>query len=141
MNMPHPWRELRALAHIVLSWRDDLPDYLQGATDGERIWMRSDLLQVERPCVLAHELEHVRRRHRTCQPESVERVVRHYAARFLLPDHRLIGDALAWSRGHVGEAADVLWVTTDVLYDRLDAHHLHPAERAIIAARVAAVDG
>lgn len=135
MPQPSPWRSLRELRHLTLSWRDDLPAYLRGATDGERIWMRSDLSQVERRCVLAHELEHVRRSHRRCQPPTVERSVEHHAARFLLPEPRMVADALVWSRGHVEEAADVLWVTPDVLRSRLDVKFLHPAERVIIECR------
>ena len=138
--LPHPWRSLRELNHIVLHWRDDMPEYLLGATDGRHIWMRSDLSQVERRCVLAHELAHVLRRHRTCQPSAVEAAVEREAARFLLPDPRLLADALVWAHGRVDEAADVLWVTDDVLVTRLDAKLLHPAERAIIECRWARAD-
>lgn len=138
---PHPWRDLRDLAHVVVSWRSDLPTYLRGATDGtDRIWMRSDLRQVERRCVLAHELEHLRERHQGCQPEDVERRVRGRAARYLLPDPYLIAEALVWAAGDLEEAADVLWVTPQVLRDRLDPRHLHPAERAIIVARISALE-
>ncbi|CAN7193416.1 hypothetical protein [Knoellia sp. LjRoot47] len=94
------------------------------------------MTQVERRCVLAHELEHVRRDHRGCQPEPVERRVQAAAARYLLPDPHVVADALAWSRCHVGEAADVLWVTPRVLTHRLDPAHLHPAERTIIVSRL-----
>lgn len=136
MHYPHPWRRLRDLADVTLHWRDDLPDYLRGLTDGERIWMRSDLTQVERRCVLAHELEHRERGHVGCQPGAVESAVQAAAARYLLPWPRLVGDALVWAAGDVEEAADVLWVTPRVLRHRLDARHLHPAERAIIVERV-----
>lgn len=122
---------------MLLHWRSDLPGYLQGATDGERLWMRSDLSQVERRCVLAHELEHLNRGHTGCQPEAVERRVQAAAARYLLPDPHVIADALVWARCHIEETADVLWVTPRVLEHRLDRHHLHPAERAIIARRLA----
>jgi len=138
--LPHPWRSLRELHTVVLSWRDDMPDYLLGATDGDRIWMRSDLSQVQRRCVLSHELAHVRRGHRTCQPSAVEAAIEREAARFLLPDPRLVADALVWSHGGLDEAADVLWVTPDVLTARLDPRHLHPAERAIIQCRWDAAD-
>lgn len=140
MQMPHPWRSLRALTHVRLHWRDDMPDYLLGATDGERIWMRSDLTQVERRCVLAHELEHVRRRHSDCQPEPVEAAVRAAAARYLLPSPHVVADALVWAGGDMDEASDVLWVTERVLRHRLDARHLHPAERAIIVQRINALE-
>lgn len=128
------------MKHVVLSWRSDLPDYLRGATDGETIWLRPDMSQVERRCVLAHELEHIRRGHKGCQSEAAERVVRHHAARFLLPDPRVVADALVWSAGRAAEAAEVLWVTQSTLEARLDEAHLHPAERALIAARVGSLE-
>ncbi|GGL27408.1 ImmA/IrrE family metallo-endopeptidase [Phycicoccus endophyticus] len=123
-----------------LHWRSDLPPYLLGATDGERIWMRSDLSQVERRCVLAHELAHLEHGHSTCQPGPVEDAVDRYAARYLLPDPRVIADALVWAGMRFDEAADVLWVTERLLRVRLDPSHLHPAELAIIRERVAAAD-
>lgn len=140
MSTPHPWRALRELEYVVLSWRDDLPPYLRGASDGRRIWMRSDLTQVERRCTLAHELEHVRAGHRDCQPEAVERQIRNRAARFLLPDPHVIAEALVWASGDVAEAADVLWVTSGTLRHRLDERHLHPAERAVIVARLSRLE-
>ena len=140
MQAPHPWRALRALSHVRLHWRDDMPERLRGATDGERIWLRDDMTQVERRCVLAHELEHVRRGHGSCQPEPVEAAVRAAAARYLLPDPHVVADALVWAGGNVEAAADELWVTERVLRHRLDARHLHPAERAIIVARVNALE-
>ncbi len=45
-----------------------------------------------------------------------------------------LGEALAWSR-HISEAADVLWVTEDVLRARLDC--LQPSERIYLDARLA----
>lgn len=140
MPMPHPWRALRALADVRLHWRDDMPAGLRGATDGSRIWMRDDMTQVERRCVLAHELEHVRRGHDSCQPETVETSVRAAAARYLLPDPHVVADALVWARGDLEAAADELWVTGRVLRHRLDVRHLHPAERAIIVARINALE-
>ena len=74
------------MTDVQLHWQSSWPAYLRGATDGEHVWLRSDMTQVERRCVLAHELEHLRRDHRECQPPAVERVVEHYAARWLLPD-------------------------------------------------------
>lgn len=136
MHHSHPWRRLHHLPEVILSWRDDLPDYLLGATEGDRIWLRSDMTQVERRCVLAHELEHRDRGHDGCQPEPVEATVQAAAARYLLPSPHVIADALVWAAGDVDEAADVLWVTPRVLRHRLDARHLHPAERAIIVERI-----
>lgn len=139
MTIPHPWRRLRELHHVRLIITDDLPDYLLGASDGERIWMRSNLSQVQRRCVLAHELEHIRRGHDSCQPSRVEAAVAHAAARFLLPDPRVVADAMVWAHD-MGEAADVLWVTERVLYERLDRRHLHPAEVVIMRERFAAIE-
>lgn len=128
------------MTSTLLHWRTDLPPGLLSATDGDRIWMRPDLSQVERRCALAHELEHVRRGHRGCQPAEVEARVDHHAARFLLPDIRHVADALVWSAGDASEAADVLWVTRWMLAARLDRKHVHPAEVAILRDRVAAAD-
>lgn len=140
MEAPHPWRALRGLAKVYVHWRSDMPDYLRGATDGKHIWMRSDMHQVERRCVLAHELEHIRRGHSTTQPPSVEAAVEHHAARWLLPDIRVVADALVWAAGEEHEAADVLWVTPKALRARLDPKHLHPAEKAVIADRFAQLE-
>jgi Zn-dependent peptidase ImmA (M78 family) len=140
MSIPHPWRALRMLGHVRLHWRDDMPEGMRGATNGERIWLSSALSQVERRCTLAHELAHIDAGHTSCQPEDVERRVRNRAARYLLPDPHVIAEALVWARGDVHEAAEVLWVTPRVLRDRLDARHLHPAERAIIVERVSRLE-
>lgn len=140
MQHPHPWRALRGLAGVHLHWRSDMPAYLRGATNGTHIWMRSDMAQVERRCVLAHELEHVRRGHTCGQPPDVERSVEHHSARWLLPSPHVVADALVWAGGDLHEAADVLWVTGKTLQARLDARHLHPAERRIIKERLEAVE-
>lgn len=140
MSVPHPWRALRGLPHLRVHWRDDMPEWLRGATDGVHVWLRDDMSQVERRCVLAHELEHIRRGHGSCQPDAVERAVRAGAARYLLPEPRVVADALVWARMDTDAAADVLWVTPRVLMDRLDRRHLHPAEHTLIVARVAAAD-
>lgn len=140
MQTPHPWRRLRGMTSTFLHWRTDLPPYLLGVTDGERIWMRSDLSQVERRCVLAHELEHLDRGHVDCQPGPVEDRVQAAAARYLLPDPHLVADALVWAGGRLDEAADVLWVTERVLRARLDRRHLHPVEKRIIRDRFADAD-
>src|SRR6478609_4396524 len=105
MDHPHPWRALRGLTQTYLHWRTDLPENVLGATDGQRIWMRAGLSQVQSRCVLAHELEHVKRGHNGCQPDAVESVVRHHAARYLLPDVRDVADALVWAGGHSKECA------------------------------------
>lgn len=140
MPIPHPWRDLAALTHVVVHWRD-LHTGTWGATNGlDRIWLDKRLLQVERRCTLAHELEHIRRGHRGCQPPVVEQRVAHAAARYLLPDPHQVADALVWAGGCVDEAADELWVDPPTLEARLDPRHLHPAEKAIIVGRLAEVD-
>lgn len=106
-----------------------------GATDGTRIYLDNRLLQVERRCTLAHELEHIRRGHTGCQSSAVERTVEAAAARWLLPDPRDVADALVSSGMDLHLAADHVWVDVDTLTARLDPRHL-PAERAIITSHV-----
>lgn len=116
--MFHPWRVLRHLQHVVVEWVRPHP-LVPAATDGERrIWMDPRLSQVERRCVLAHELVHIEMGHRGCQPAAVERLVRVEAAcRLIRWDHLV--DALRWSRS-LAELADELWVTEMVVIDRLE---------------------
>lgn len=135
MQHPHPWRDLRHLTHLVVHWRDDLPERTHALTDGRRIWMDKALTQVQRRCALVHELVHVSRSHTECQPPAVEESVRREAAHRLIPDVHHLAEVLAWAHT-IGEAAEELWVTTPVLRCRLEA--LHPAERAIIDARMEA---
>ncbi|MGG5257501.1 ImmA/IrrE family metallo-endopeptidase [Phycicoccus avicenniae] len=101
-----------------------------GLTAGDRIWLDSRLLQVERRCTLEHELEHVRRGHRGCQPPAVERDVHVAVARRLIPFPALL-DGLRWAR-NLHELADELWVDEDTVKVRLE--HLHPSERTKIVA-------
>lgn len=94
--------------------------------------MSRRLLQVERRCTLAHELEHLRRG-QTCCVSGVEEVrVRHHAARWLLPSIHDIARALVLADGCRVAAADELWVDVPTFDARLDARHLHPAEWAIL---------
>ena len=134
MIHPHPWRLLRSFPHIDVHWREDLGHEIRGLTDGHRhIWLSSKLSQVQRRCTLMHELVHVEREHRGCQPPVVERSVRMEAAHRLVPDVRRIASELAWAHD-LAEAADHLWVTSEVLRVRLEA--LHPAERAWLRERL-----
>lgn len=119
---------------MFVSWRDDLPPPYQAVTDGEHIWMRKGLLQVERRCTLAHELTHIDLGHTAHQDDAVEARVRRCAARRLLSVDQLVPIAL-WTQD-VGEAADELWVTVEVLEDFLDS--LSPSEIADIEAAVSA---
>lgn len=129
MKSHHPWRDLRSRPHITLSWRD-LPPGIRGATDGtSAIWMEVDLLQVERRCTLAHELAHIDLGHTTETTDQEENAARRLAAAKLIDWDDLV-DAYRWA-SCMSEWADELWVTEDVLEDRL--HFLHPHERALLA--------
>lgn len=122
--MFQPWGELRRLTHIIVIWKRPAPD-VPAATDGERrIWIDPGLSQRERRCTLTHELVHLGLRHRGCQPPGVERRVREAAARRLIAWERLVAE-VAWARS-LGELADELWVTEEVLADRLAS--LSPGE-------------
>ncbi|MFM9430023.1 ImmA/IrrE family metallo-endopeptidase [Arthrobacter sp. MP_2.3] len=115
--MFHPWGLLRKLAHIRLSWVV-MPDDVPGRTNGvDIIWMDKRLDQVERRCTLAHELIHIEREHTGCQVPSVELEVSLETARRLIPIEDL-ASALRWSNRPY-ELADELWVTQNVLVDRM----------------------
>ena len=127
----HPWRALRRLEHIVVDWARPHPAVPAG-TDGEGIiWMDPRLNQVERRCVLTHELVHIEQGHRGCQPRAVEHAVRAETARRLITLEQL-QDALPWALS-AGELADELWVTEMVLFDRLAG--LTAAERRALQGR------
>jgi len=122
------------MQHVRLVVVDDLPEGTRALTDGERrVWLRAGMSQVQRRCTIAHELTHLRREHRGCQPPAVEASVRRETARRLIPDTRRMADELAWAHS-LAEAADHLWVTTEVLQDRLRS--LHPAEHMLIRDRL-----
>lgn len=134
----HPWRRLRALAHVDLVWHDkiDCDDY--GVTDFEAntISIRRDLDQAGRRSTVLHECLHIERGP-TIEGVLAEREelrVRREAARILLPDIRAIGEALAWARD-TAEAAFELWVDEDTLLDRID--NLHPSELHYLRRRLA----
>lgn len=125
----HPWRALRDHDEVVVSWRDDMPATMRGATNGKDIiWMDRHRLQVERRCTIAHELEHIELGDDERQSPKAERLVRRRTALKLIDTAELI-DALKWARS-LPELADELWVTVDVLQDRLNA--LSTVERAMI---------
>lgn len=125
----HPWRELRSREHIELAWQA-LPPGVRGITDGtSAIWMETDQLQVERRCTLAHELAHIDLGHTTETTDQEENAARRLASTKLIDWDDLV-DAYRWA-SCMSEWADELWVTEDVLEDRL--HFLHPHERALLA--------
>lgn len=112
-----------------------MPDGVRAATNGEDIiWMSTRLLQVQRRCSLQHELTHLDFGHDGCQSEKDEQRVRKLTAQALIRRDDLIA-ALQWAMS-LEEAADELWVTPEVLRDRI--HFMHPSERLLIAAAVQA---
>lgn len=124
----HPWRELRSREHLELTWAD-LPPGVRGATDGtSAIWLEVDQLQVERRCTLAHELAHIDLGHTTKPTVAEEHAARRLAAQKLIEWDALV-DVFRWAH-NAFEAADELWVTPEVLEDRL--RHLHPHERGLL---------
>ena len=132
----HPWRRFRGLTDWTLR-HDCLPAGMCGRTDfaTRTITLDSRLLQAERRCTIAHEMEHVARGPVPVDPllaareeESIDRAV----ARRLIPLARL-GEALAWSVS-LAEAADELWVDVPTLQARLRS--LCPAELAYLATRL-----
>lgn len=129
MSHHHPWRDLRGREHLTV-YHHDLPPGMRGATDGtSSVWLERRLLQVERRCTLTHELVHVDLGHTEAQDAKTESKVRRITAQRLIDWDALV-DAFRWAH-NAAEAADELWVTLDVLEDRL--RFLHPHERALLA--------
>jgi hypothetical protein len=125
-----PWGALRELAHVTLHFIV-MPDGALGRTDGRRrIWLDKRLQQAERRCALTHELVHLERGHTSCVGARAERAVREETARRLIPFEDLL-EAYRWTQ-HPAELADELWVTADVVHDRLAA--LSDEERGKLAA-------
>ena len=134
--MHHPWRRLRALADWTLIWAH-LPTGLMGYTDwrNKSITLDRRLLQAERRCTIAHELEHIRRGPVPADPVLAareEEAVNRATARRMITI-RDLGEALAWTRD-LDEAADELWVDRPTLEARLRS--LHPSERAYLKNRL-----
>lgn len=129
----HPWRLLRALPHIELQWHDDGPE---GMTDfATYVSLRRGLDQEQRRSTLLHELTHLNRgRPAPLAASKEETTVRRLTARLLLPDVKVMGEAMAWAQTPQ-EAASDLWVDYDVFRDRL--RWLHPAELHYLRRRLA----
>lgn len=128
----HPWRALRALPTVDVTW--PLLRVAYGRTDGlSVIEIDRRLGQTERRCTLTHELVHIERGHTCAQPPVVEHAVCVETARRLIPLLALT-TALAYSTD-LDFAAWDLWVTRDVLDDRLDG--LTGDERAVVMAATA----
>lgn len=132
--MDHPWRRLRDMTEWTLAWAP-LPGELQGCTDwtSHTITVDPCLLQQERRCVIAHELEHISRGPVLDDPVLAAREDRRVeeAAAVRLVDMPHLIRAAQWSQ-HPDEIAEECWVDRPTLQARLD--HLTPAERAAIEA-------
>lgn len=135
--MDHPWRRFRAKEGWTLIW-STLPDGLKGFTDHttHTVLLDKDLQQTDRRCTICHELAHIERGPVPSDPilkAREESAVERQAARELIDLDALL-DALKWAH-NVPEAADVLWVSDDVLKVRME--HLQPDERAWIEENLA----
>lgn len=131
----HPWRRLREAAHILLVWHDG---GVAGESDFEAgtISLRRGMTWAERRSTVQHELLHWQRGASltTYVDQDEERVCRE-AARQLIPDVKVLGEAMAWADQDLRVAADELGVDVDTLRFRL--RHLHPAERHYLTRRLA----
>lgn len=127
--MHHTWRELRERGDGVVLYFTRFTDGRVAATDGtSAIWLDKGLLQVERRCAVAHEQAHMDLRHGPDPTNSDEDAACRYTAQKLIDWDALV-DAFRWAH-NAAEAADELWVTLDVLEDRL--RFLSPIERALL---------
>lgn len=131
--MYHPWRRFRdEWGHVALVMRP-LRDDFQALTDGRRVLMDPDLLQVERRCAIAHETVHLERDEVCRQDYTAERRADRIAAGRLVSLEALT-QAVIWS-DVLEEVAHELWVTPEIARARIDI--LRPAEIAIIAELIA----
>lgn len=128
MILPNPWADLTSRPQLDLCW-GGLPPGQLGATDGHRIWIATGLTVRERRCTLAHELVHIDLDLVSDVTWASEQRVRDVTARRLLPDIDAVASALAGGVD-MATASDELWVTEDVLTDRLTT--LADAERAML---------
>lgn len=128
MILPNPWADLTSRPQLDLCW-GGLPPGQLGATDGRRIWIATGLTIRERRCTLAHELVHIDLDLVSDVTWASEQRVRDVTARRLLPDIDAVASSLAGGVD-MATASDELWVTEDVLTDRLTT--LDDAERAML---------
>lgn len=133
----HPWRRLRALADWTLHWHAPEDDDRMGVTRFEvkEISLRNNLTWAERRTTVLHECLHAERGPANAGVlyEREELMVRRMTARLMLPDVKVIGEALAWALSPA-ECAEELNVDAAVLRDRL--RWLHPAERHYLSNRL-----
>ncbi len=130
----HPWRRLRALAHVTLLWHDDGP---AGLTDfaAQTISLRRGMTYAERRTTVLHECLHVERGPTLTTLAAREELrVEKETARLLMPCIREVGEALAWGRD-LAEAADELAVDERALWVRI--RYAHPTEKGYLRARLA----
>ncbi|MDN5585879.1 MAG: ImmA/IrrE family metallo-endopeptidase [Brevibacterium sp.] len=128
--MHHPWRELRERGDGVVLHFTRFNDTRVAATNGNNaIWLDQDLLQVERRCAIQHEQAHIDLGHTNCDDPREEQAARRLTAQKLIAWDALV-DVFKWAHNAL-EAADELWVTPEVLGDRL--RFLHPHEKGLLA--------
>ncbi|MDU5415551.1 MAG: hypothetical protein E6128_01490 [Cutibacterium avidum] len=128
MILPNPWDDLTNRPQLDLCW-GGLPPGQLGATDGQHIWIAKGLTIRERRCTLAHELAHIDLNLVSDVTWTSEQRVRDVTARRLLPDIGAVASALAGGVD-MATASEELWVTEDILTDRLTT--LSGAERAML---------
>lgn len=138
-DMYHPWRALRRMSNVTLRW-EPLPEGMLGMTDFDTneviLDPEQNKTQADRRSTLTHELHHLLRGPVPLWRRSrEENECDHLAARLLMPDVKVIGDALAWANMDLAVAAEELWVDEDMLRIRLD--RLHPSERGYLKRRLA----
>lgn len=126
--MLHPWRLLRERDDLTLSVRDLGDDGPLGLTGGSTIVLTTGLLQVERRCVLLHELIHLERGIPHSADDREEAAIEHEVARRLVPFAELV-EALRWSC-EVDEVAEACWVMPHLI--RVCMQGLHPAELSVV---------
>lgn len=124
-----PWAELTKHPNVEVRI-ERLNGQVVGLTNGvDRIWLDDRLNQVERRCVLTHEIRHVQLGHANCQPLAVEMKVCAWVARKLISMEDL-ARALPWSHD-LYELAAELHVTPQTLRDRL--HGMSVAENRLLS--------
>lgn len=127
--MHHPWRELRERGDGVVLHFTRFNDSRVAATNGNNaIWLDQDLLQVERRCAIQHEQAHIDLGHTNCDDPREEQAARRLTAQKLIHWDALF-DVFKWAHTAF-EAADELWVTPEVLEDRL--RFLRPHEKHLL---------
>lgn len=133
MQLYHPWRRLRELVEVTLHWHDDGPaGWCRHST--QEVSLRRGMTQAERRSTVCHEVVHLERGPAVRGYGAREELeVSKEAARRLLPDIKVVGEALAWA-ACLEEAAEELWVDRGTLRVRLE--HLHPCERAHLRRRL-----